>query len=210
MSKSQDRKNIVQAINNAAELYKNHLVGKRFMYVFECRYIEVIYKAANFRHLTGVATNLSAKAFYRFAANKQLQANQIYFTAQHSYDLCKKKIKHINQLSNLAGSESFMLEEIITNTKTYKFGTTNLNFTLCLAKEIDDKGNEKGDCFVVESLRDEDCFSKSKTAFNITHIFSKSNDMKKYTDILYMDSSTSLDDLPEAILEMLSDELKHR
>ena len=28
-----------------------------------------------------------------------------------------------------------MLEEIHTDTKTYKFGTTDLNFTLCLNKE---------------------------------------------------------------------------
>ena len=32
----------------------------------------------------------------------------------------------------LAGSEGFMLEEIVTDTRTYKFGTTDLNFTLCL------------------------------------------------------------------------------
>ena len=44
--------------------------GKRFLYVFEDRYIEVLYKAANFRHLTGGDTNLSAK--------KMLQASQIY------------------------------------------------------------------------------------------------------------------------------------
>lgn len=209
MSKNQDRKNIVKAINDAAQLYREHLVGKRFIYVFEDRYIEVIYKASSFRHLTGVATNLSAKSFYRFASNRQLQANQIYFTAKHPYDLCKKKIKHIGELAALSKSESFMLEEIITDTKTYKFGTTNLNFTLCLAKELDDIGNEKGDCFIVESLRDEDCFSKSKSAYTVTHIFSRSNDVKKYTDILYIEPSTSINELPENIKEMLSDELKH-
>lgn len=53
----------------------------------------------------------------------------------------------------LAGSEGFMLEEIVTDTRTYKFGTTDLNFTLCLNKEYDDNGQQKGDCFVVESLR---------------------------------------------------------
>ena len=51
MSKSQDRKNIVQSIINAANLYTQHLVGKRFLYVFDGRYIEVIYKSSNFRHL---------------------------------------------------------------------------------------------------------------------------------------------------------------
>ena len=48
-------------MNTTADLYRKHLVGKRFLYVFESRYIEVLYKASNFRHLTGVDTNLSAK-----------------------------------------------------------------------------------------------------------------------------------------------------
>lgn len=52
--KQQDREKIVQEIKKAAALYKKYLVGKRFLYVFEGRYIEVIYKSANFRHLTQV------------------------------------------------------------------------------------------------------------------------------------------------------------
>ena len=72
MGKQQDREKIVQEIKIAADLYRKHLVGKRFLYVFEGRYIEVLYKAANFRHLTGVATNLSAKKFYSYAAKKLL------------------------------------------------------------------------------------------------------------------------------------------
>ena len=54
MAKAQDRKEIVSRIGDAAKLYRDRLVGKRFMYVFDGRYIEVIYKAENFRHLTGV------------------------------------------------------------------------------------------------------------------------------------------------------------
>lgn len=107
----------------------------------------------------------------------------------------------------LAGSEGFMLEEIVTTTKTYKFGTTDLNFTLCLNKELDDQGNEKGDCFVIESLRDEDCFSKSKTAYTVTHIFSRPNDKKRYTDLLYLDKNMTLSNLPEEIKVMLDESL---
>ena len=209
MGKHEDRVNIVQEIKAAAALYKKHLVGKRFLYVFEGRYIEVIIKAANFRHLTGVATNLSAKQFYNYAIKKVLQASQIYFTPQHPFALCKRKVKHIGQVAMLAGSEGFMLEEIVTTTKTYKFGTTNLNFTLCLNKELDGEGNEKGECFVVESLRDEDCFTKSKTAYAVTHIFSRPNDKKRYTDMLYMDKNMKLDSLPEEIKLLLDDELLH-
>ena len=81
MGKQQDREKIVQEIKVAADLYRKHLVGKRFLYVFEGRYIEVLYKAANFRHLTGVATNLSAKKLYSYAAKKMLQASHEYYGA---------------------------------------------------------------------------------------------------------------------------------
>lgn len=36
--KQKDREKIVQEIKAAAVLYKRHLVGKRFLYVFEGRY----------------------------------------------------------------------------------------------------------------------------------------------------------------------------
>lgn len=82
MGKQQDREKIVQEIKIAADLYRKHLVGKRFLYVFEGRYIEVLYKAANFVHLTGVATNLSAKKFYSYAAKKLLPGfADIFYTA---------------------------------------------------------------------------------------------------------------------------------
>lgn len=74
-------------------------------------------------------------------------------------------------------------------------------------KELDDDGNEKGDCFVVQSLRDEDCFSKSKDVYSVTHIFSRPNDKKKYTDLLFMDKNASLSDLPQEIKELLDDEV---
>ena len=170
----------------------------------------MLYKAANFRHLTGVATNLSAKKFYSYAAKKMLQASQIFFTPQHPFSLCKRKIKHIGQIAMLAGSEGFMLEEIVTDTRTYKFGTTDLNFTRCLNKEYDDQGQQKGDCFVVESLRDEDCFSKSTTAYTVTHIFSAPNDAKKYTTLLFMDENAMIDSLPDEIKNMLDQTLLHK
>lgn len=205
MAKAQDRKEIVSRIGDAAKLYRDRLVGKRFMYVFDGRYIEVIYKAENFRHLTGVETFLSAKRFYSYAARKILTAAQIGFNAKHPYDLCVRKVEHIGEVATMAGSESFLLEEIKTDTQSYKFGTTDLNFTLCMNKELDDQGNEKGDCFVVQSLRDEDCFSRSKEAYQVTHIFSRANDKKKYTDLLFLDKNADMNNLPQEVKELLDD-----
>nr|WP_308623750.1 hypothetical protein [uncultured Eisenbergiella sp.] len=96
-----------------------------------------------------------------------------------------------------------MLEEIKTDTRSYKFGTTDLEFTLCMNKELDDLGNEKGDCYVVYSLSGGDCFTKSKGVYVVTYIFLRPNDGKKYTDLLYMVKSADLQDLSPEILILL-------
>lgn len=207
MGKTQDRIALINKIESAARSYKNELVGKCFLYVFDNRYIEVLYKAENFRHLTGVDTNLSAKQFYTYATHRILTASQIKFNAVHPYDLCVRKIKHIEEVASMASSESFILEEIKTSTQSYRFGTTDLSFTLCMNKELDKNGNEKGTCYVVQSLRDEDCFSKSKAVYTVSHIFSRPNDKKKYSTLLHIDSAASINNLPEEIKSLLDDAL---
>lgn len=203
MSKATNREEIAREICSAAKLYKEYLVGKRFLYVFDDRYIEVLYKIANFKHLTGVECKMSAGEFYKNALKNKLQGFQIYFSNRHPYALCKRKVKHLCDISLLASSENFMLEEIVTNTRTYKFGTTDTEFSLCMNREYDERGNEKGDCYIVESLRDEDCFSKSKNVYTVTHILAKNNTVPLYTHVLFSEKSSYLKKLPESILKLL-------
>lgn len=75
-----DREQVVAAIQAAAQAYKDRLVGRTFLYVFDQRFIEVLYKAQNFKHLTGVDSRLSARDFYKAALRHQLQGTQIFFT----------------------------------------------------------------------------------------------------------------------------------
>ena len=81
--------------------------------------------------------------------------------------MCKKKLGHITEIASFASSESFMLEEISTNFFTYKFGTSDLNFTLCMGEDLDSYGIKKSHCLVAQSLRDGDCFSKSNGDINV-------------------------------------------
>lgn len=60
----------------------------------------------------------------------------------------------------------------------------------------------------MESLRDEDCFSKSKTAYEVSHIFSIDNSDKKYNNLLFMDRRSDLDMLPDKVTLMIEDNLK--
>jgi len=207
MSKSNDRKQTAKLICNAAMEYKKNLVGKTFLYVFDNRYIEVMFKVSNFKHLTGVDSNLNAKSFYQLAVEGKLQGTQIYFSAQHPFQLSKKKIQHINNISNLATSESFLLENITTSTQTYKFGSTDLNFTLCFNKQ-NPTGIKPDAYFTVESLRDEDCFVRSANVYSITHILAKANDSSLYTDVIYIENGKNLSDIPQLVISKLSPELK--
>lgn len=202
-----DRQKIISEIIKAAKSYKQNLVGKTFLYVFDNKYIEVMFKAKDFRHLAGVDTALSALEFYKKAHQGKLQASQIFFSARHPYSLAQKKLKHLQDISSLAMGESFMLKDVNTQTESYKYGTTDLEFSLCFNKECDINGIEQGNCFIAKSLRDEDCFSKSNDVFTITHIFSKSNDKKKYDTLLYMDKNSSIQSIGDDIKELLSDTL---
>lgn len=195
MGRAEDRKAIVAAINQAAELYRRFLVGKSFMYVFDDRYIEVIYKTVNFKHLTGVDSHLSANQFFKLASKGKLAASQIDFSNRHPYTLCRRKVAHIVQLASFATSECFMLEDISTKTQRYKFGTTDLHFSLLM--------NYRGGCYVAESLRDEDCFSKSRDVHLVTHIFSRPNDKKLYDSLLFKDGDFDDSQLPRTIKSLL-------
>lgn len=74
-------------------------------------------------------------------------------------------------------------------------------------KEYDDDGQEKSECYIAESLRDEDCFSKSKTAYEVSHILSKGNVDKKYSKLLFMDKRSSMKELADDIVSMIEDEV---
>ena len=78
------------------------------------------------------------------------------------------------------------------------------------ARQVSSKSEKPHRTFVVESLRDEDCFSKSRTAYTVTHIFSAPNDAKKYTTLLFMDENAMIDSLPDEIKNMLDQTLLHK
>lgn len=209
MTDKENRKHVVQTIIQAAKIYKSKLVGKTFMYVFDNRYIEVIYKKGNFKHLTGVGSEMSAKKFFQDAVNSRLRSTDIFFSDSHPYENAIKKSQFIIDISELAGGESFMLEDISTKTRSYKFGTTNLEFSLLLNKPTDKENNPVGDYYIPESFRIEDCFSKSQNQFIITHIFCNqiSNSLdKKYDTLVYMDKNSNIENLPENIKKMISND----
>lgn len=193
---TQDAARIITA---AAASYKSNMVGRVFLYVFEGQFIEVTYRAKEFRHLTGVGTTLGANDFYKAAVKGTLTPNQLLFDNRHPADLCRRKMLHIQNLPAVTNSDLIVLETVGTQSKSYEFGFTELRFTLCLDKDLDASGNPKSNYYIVQSLRDGDSFSRSGQQYECNYIFSKQNSTALYDTMNYSDGKVSLNDLPEAV-----------
>lgn len=197
---------IIQTIISAAAQYKKHLVGKTFLYVFEGHMIEVAYHAEEFRHLTGVATRgLTARSFYDKAVDGTLQENQVYFDTKHQLHLCKRKMRHIQNLVSVTNSALVVLKDVSTKTETYHFAFTELSFTLCLGRDVDlSTGNLKNNYYIVKSLRDGDMFNRNVLQYECNYIFSRQTDKSFYDTLCYSDGKVMICDLSDKIKAKLA------
>lgn len=83
---------IIRRIHNVAKKYKEYFVGNTYMFVYENKCIEVMFKKSSFLHLTGVDTNLNAENFYEHALIRNgLRPQEVLFGADNPYDLADKK-----------------------------------------------------------------------------------------------------------------------
>lgn len=201
-----NKKNVIrQDIIDAALIYGKQLAGKTFLYVYGEEYFEVSFPINHFLHLTGVKTDLSAKNFYKNAKRRILTNNQFYFDMRHPYANAKKKLPCLIRLPELTNSIVCVLKDMQTATIIYKLSVTNLEFTLGLVENIDDKGNKINDFLVPMSLRVEDSSVERCSDGNIVDfIFSKDASVAKYTSVLVEDRSKCI---PEYIKHLLDDNL---
>ncbi len=208
MSKAEDKLQIIKTIKEVALKYDAQLVGRTFLYVFDGRMIEVVFRRKDFMHLTGVDTNMSGEQFFKNVISDKLKANQIYFSQRHPYDLCAKKISQLPKLISVTNSEIFILEDTKTMTFTYKFGLTDLECTVCLSNDVDKTGKKVSRYYIARSLRVEDSFDKAANAFEVQYIFSKPGGNWLYDTVMYADKRYPIDSLPQQVLDMLDDKLK--
>lgn len=187
-NKEKKKRILKEDIIKASKLYKEYFVGKTFMYVFEERYIQVTYRTKDFKHLTGIESELAAKDFYKNSINNNLKDNQIKNSKRYPYNLARKKVTALLNFQKLIRDDLLVLEEVITKTTSYKFGVTELKFTLCLINPVDrNKNIINEDYFVPQSLRVEDSVSRSKNLYEVDFIFVKKNDERLYKTMIYGD-----------------------
>lgn len=195
---------IVRRIRRAARSYREHLVGRTFMFVYDDKYIEVMFKTTCFYHLTGVGSNLSAADFYKHAVKgNDLKPSEISFDTDHPFDLVDLKTTHLKDLYKITIQDVFIADDIITATALYKVGITNLELTLCLGRDTDKEGNVINDRWIPYSFRVENIKNENfDSLYEVTHVFVKESNASKsakYCDLTFGDTG-KLAELPENII----------
>lgn len=194
MATKTDKKNMIrQNIIDSAAIYSQNLAGKVFLYVYGNEFFEVSFPVDHFLHLTGVETRLSAKDFYKNAKRAILTNNQFYFDTRHPYANAKKKLPCLKRLPELTNDTVCILKDMRTLTIVYKLSVTNLEFTLGLTENTDDKGNKINDFFLPISLRVEDSsVEKSNDGEVVDFIFSRDASVSRYETLLVKDESKNI------------------
>lgn len=194
MATKTDKKNMIrQNIIDSAAIYSQNLAGKVFLYVYGNEFFEVSFPVDHFLHLTGVETRLSAKDFYKNAKRAILTNNQFYFDKRHPYANAKKKLPCLKRLPELTNDTVCILKDMRTLTIVYKLSVTNLEFTLGLTENTDDKGNKINDFFLPMSLRVEDSsVEKSNDGEVVDFIFFRDASVSRYETLLVKDESKNI------------------
>ena len=122
---------------------------------------------------------------------------------RHPYANAKKKLPCLKRLPELTNDMVCILKDMQTITIIYKLSVTNLEFTLGLTENTDDKGNKINDLFLPMSLRVENSsVEKSNDGEIVDFIFSKDASVTKYDTLLVKDKHKTI---PESIKHLINE-----
>lgn len=187
------RKNII----DSADVYKNEMAGRYFIYIFEEEQFEMYYGIKNFKHLTGAGSSLSPEQFYKLATSGRLQENQLFFNSRFPLTIALKKSEGLKSINLFKQEELFIIKDLETDTATYPYALTNLDKSLLV---IFDPQIVSGKTYYVPSsfrVDDKNIFKKTKSEniFSVDFILSKTDIGKEYSQIESNVTGKSLDEI---------------
>ena len=204
--KFQDKVDLIHStILSVVHTYKNDMVGKYFLYVFDGKYFEMFYGTRNFLHLTGVGSRLSAEQFYMAAKDGTLQKSQLFFNYQYPISIAMKKTKNLYYLNQFIYSELFVYTDIVTSTASYDYGISDIDRFIMMGL-----APNTSNIYNPYSLRIGGNVSNiSVGMYEVNYILSKSDYIGLYDSICFGDGN-QIKKLPDSILSLIDPKLTGR
>ena len=180
-----EKQSIIKSICKASKDYRDNLMGKSFLLLYEGQSIEIMFKKENFLHLCGVETHLYAEDFFNKALKGTLKYKEIHFSHQHPFRLCEPKLQNISNTFKSLKKEFLVLTDVKTPSRNYKIGIMSNDTVFCF-----NTGLIKN-MLVPYSLRiGKIAPDKYKQAIKIDYVLSKITHTKYYDKVEFGDKDT--------------------
>lgn len=192
-------KEIIKRICESAKKYKNNLLNKNIIFIFENKkkqkieYIEVLFLAQNFLHFTGIKYEKSAGEFFKECLKNRISPNSIKIKDKGFTQLKLEILENamsINKSAKRIGEYNgnklnIKIEKVVGNT----------HFCLGLSK-LDSNSNEMR-YYYPKTLIQDDLKSNIIQDNRIVAILSKHKNYEMYNEITYFSKDINLRELFE-------------
>lgn len=123
------------AINGAAQ-YAHYLMDKVFLVVCEDgKEYELRFLKSDYRHLTGITSNLDDDAFFNHCKSRTLDIGNINEYQKYNWDTLRTKTQRISQIHRLLYDgikNALFMINLHTNTRDFPVAIKNTNINACV------------------------------------------------------------------------------
>lgn len=187
-------------IIKGAENYKNYLENKSFLIVCEDGTEEIVrFFQLDFKHLTGLKSNLNDINFYNNCANKTISTGNIETRQKYNWTTLKSKSDRIEKIQELLYRDvkkTLLLDELVTNTHVFPVAIRNDDANICVG-------------FVssinkARSLRKAHSSKNVKRELKIIAILGKRNGESVFDELVYVKDTKLLLRVKQDVLKKVS------
>ena len=199
------RRRLRECIIKGAGNYAHYLIDKDFLILCEDgeEYI-VHFLKGDFKHLTGVTTDLSDIDFYKSSIKCTLDIGNINENQKYNWATLKSKVKRISYIHRILYDniqDSLFLINLHTNTRDYPIAIKNTNIDACIG--FVENNNAR-------TLRKYGSSNDADSQKKILMILAKRRKESLYEEIVYLSMVEESYKVKEGILEIVSEKLQDR
>ena len=189
---------------SGAQNFKTRLSNKVFRVICEDHTTEdVRFFSADFKHLTGLYSNLGDEEFYNNCVNGTLDKGNIETMQKYEWQTLKRKGQDVERLYDLLSSDTektVLLNELETHTYTFPVAIKNPLLNMCVAFA--------SDSHKARSMRKASNSLNATSTKKVLAIFAKQSYEPNFGEVVYMSDALNVFQGHEELLDSLNSTLQ--
>lgn len=195
------KEKIRSQIISGARNYKKLLMDKVFLIVCEdgTEY-EVRFFKGDYKHLTGIYSNLDDKEFFEYCVNGKIDKGNIDTNQKYDWSTLKKKgriVQNIQDILYKDNQKTLLLEALDTNTYVFPIAIKDIANDICIGFV--------SDIHKARSLRRAKNSNNAKVEKRIVAVLAKYNGAASYGELVYLSSIKGVYEKNESLIDKMDE-----